>query len=279
MSDTRAEAKKKWRNERGLSARDNAVDFAIRCGLRDGNPYLIADAERLPHVRDVAVVGDELVVATKSGTILQYDLSPVRHVLPDAHGWIGIAAARPNVNERVLLWGRSGGQGITAIGHRRFRTEPGKPDWDVDFASFEPVYWQRVPSRPVAEIPTTPTGHGKVIGRFLDAFRLAESAEGREPQVAAFRKWIAPYAVPLSDLPQPADWWGPYFSTEGVDIWFHRAVIGDELVGRPQVPNLTDLPRDEIGYRIPLTELRRAPNAASGSSRIQTLHQRCAEPI
>ena len=259
MSDIRAEAKKKWRNERGLSAKDNAVDFAIRCGLRDANPYLIADAERLPHVRDVTAAGDELLVTTKSGTILQYDLSPARQFLPDAHGWIGIAAARPNVNERVLLWGRSSGQGVCAIGHRRFQTKPGEAEWDVEFAGgFEPVYWQRLPSRPVAE--TTPIGYGKVIGRFLEAFRLAESGEGREPQVAAFRDLIAPYAVPLSGLPQPADWWGPYFSTEGVDVWFHWAVIGDELVGRPQVPNIADLPRNpEIGYRIPLNELRRAP--------------------
>lgn len=264
MSDTRAEAKKKLRNERGPSAKDNAVDFAIRCALRDASPYLIADAKKLPHVRDVAVAGDELVVATKSGTTLRYYLSPVRRILPDANGWINIAAAGPNVNERVLLWGRSGGQGITAIGHRRFRTEPRKPDWDVDFASFEPVYWQRLPSRPVAEIPTTPTGHGKVIGRLLDAFRLAESGGGRKQQVAAFREWIAPYSVPLSDLPRPADWWGPYFSTEGVDIWFHWAVLGDELVGRPQVPNITDLPRNaDVGYRVPLDELPNAPKVKS----------------
>ena len=265
MSKTRSEAKKNWRRVRGQSAKDNAVDFVVRCGLRDGNPYLIADAEKLPHVRDVTVDNGELVVTTKSGTILRYDLAPVRHVLPDAHGWIRIEDAAPNENERVLLWGRSDGQSVSTVGNRRFRTTPAEPEWDVDFTgSFEPFYWQRLPGSPVAEIPKRPRpGYGKVIGRFLEGFRLAESGEGREQQVAAFRQWIAPYAVPLSDLPQLADWWGPYYSTEGVDIWFHWAVIGDELVGRPQVPNITDLPRNAaVGYRVPLDELPNAPKSA-----------------
>lgn len=102
------------------------------------------------------------------------------------------------------------------------------------------------------------------LGRNFGLVFNSENVDRR----AAFLHWLEPYRVPLDRLPEfdERETQAGSYSTEGEDIFFRWWVVGNDVIGRPVLPNATDSglpPERDVGYLIPSSALREMPKRAA----------------